>query len=110
MADVGFSVFLAVEKAKAGFRTIGFDVQPQKAEMVNRRAKLHRRCGECRFGAPNVQSGMLRATSDFDFRKTVDFVTCEVSRRPMRAPVAGHKLRRGFCRGDWRYRVEAVRL
>lgn len=26
---------LAVEKAKAGFKTIGFDVQPQKVEMVN---------------------------------------------------------------------------
>ena len=26
---------LAVEKAKAGFRTIGFDVQAQKVEMVN---------------------------------------------------------------------------
>lgn len=27
---------LAVEKAKAGFRTIGFDVQPGKVDMVNR--------------------------------------------------------------------------
>ena len=27
---------LAVEKAKAGFRTIGFDVQSSKVEMVNR--------------------------------------------------------------------------
>ena len=26
---------LAVEKAKAGFRTIGFDVQEQKVRMVN---------------------------------------------------------------------------
>ena len=26
---------LAVEKAKAGFRTIGFDVQAKKVEMVN---------------------------------------------------------------------------
>ena len=26
---------LAVEKAKAGFRTIGFDIQRQKVEMVN---------------------------------------------------------------------------
>jgi UDP-N-acetyl-D-glucosamine dehydrogenase len=26
---------LAVEKAKAGFRTIGFDVQPEKVDMVN---------------------------------------------------------------------------
>ena len=26
---------LAVEKAKAGFKTIGFDVQPSKVDMVN---------------------------------------------------------------------------
>lgn len=27
---------LAVEKAKAGFKTIGFDIQPQKVDMVNK--------------------------------------------------------------------------
>lgn len=64
---------LAVEKAKAGFRTIGFDVQTQKVEMVNR--------GENYIGdvvnadlEAIVRSGMLRATSDFDFVKEVDFV------------------------------------
>lgn len=64
---------LAVEKARAGFRTIGFDVQTRKVEMVNR--------GENYIGdvvnadlASIVESGMLRATSDFDFVKEVDFV------------------------------------
>lgn len=64
---------LAVEKAKAGFRTIGFDVQPQKVDMVNR--------GENYIGdvvnadlEAIVKSGMLRATADFDFVKEVDFI------------------------------------
>jgi UDP-N-acetyl-D-glucosamine dehydrogenase len=64
---------LAVEKAKAGFRTIGFDIQASKVEMVNR--------GENYIGdvvsadlERIVGSGMLRATSDFSFIKDVDFV------------------------------------
>jgi len=64
---------LAVEKAKAGFKTIGFDVQTSKVEKVNK--------GENYIGdvAGNelkelVESGMLRATSDFSFIKDVDFV------------------------------------
>ena len=64
---------LAVEKAKAGFRTIGFDVQPGKVDMVNR--------GENYIGdvvdsdlASLVRSGMLRATNRFDFIEEVDFI------------------------------------
>ena len=64
---------LAVEKAKAGFKTIGFDVQQQKVEMVNR--------GENYIGdvvnaelAEIVESGMLSATTDFSFIKDVDFI------------------------------------
>ncbi|MBQ4313554.1 MAG: nucleotide sugar dehydrogenase, partial [Clostridia bacterium] len=64
---------LAVEKAKAGFKTIGFDVQPQKVDMVNR--------GENYIGdvcdsdlADIVASGMLSATTDFSFISGVDFV------------------------------------
>lgn len=64
---------LAVEKAKAGFKTIGFDVQPQKVEMVNR--------GENYIGdvvnaelSEIVEKGMLSATSDFSFVKDVDFI------------------------------------
>lgn len=64
---------LAVEKAKAGFKTIGFDVQEQKVQMVN--------CGENYIGdvvdsdlAKLVKSKMLQATSDFSFIKDVDFI------------------------------------
>lgn len=64
---------LAVEKAKAGFRTIGFDVQKQKVDMVN--------AGKNYIGdvvdsdlARLVNEGMLSATSDFSFIKEVDFV------------------------------------
>ena len=55
---------LAVEKAKAGFKTIGFDVQADKVDMVNR--------GENYIGdvvqedlAALVEAGTLEATCDF---------------------------------------------
>lgn len=55
---------LAVEKAKAGYRTIGFDVQAQKVAQVNR--------GENYIGdvvnedlEALVRSGLLTATTDF---------------------------------------------
>uniref|UniRef100_UPI00405740CC nucleotide sugar dehydrogenase n=1 Tax=Agathobacter sp. TaxID=2021311 RepID=UPI00405740CC len=64
---------LAVEKAKAGFKTIGFDVQKAKVDMVN--------AGQNYIGdvvdsdlEKLVKSGMLSATSDFNFIKDVDFV------------------------------------
>ena len=64
---------LAVEKAKAGFRTIGFDVQSSKVEMVNRG---HNYIGDVVDSdlAELVKSGMLSATSDFSFIKEVDFI------------------------------------
>lgn len=64
---------LAVEKAKAGFKTIGFDVQAAKVAMVN--------SGQNYIGdvvdddlKEIVESGMLSATSDFSFVKDVDFI------------------------------------
>lgn len=64
---------LAVEKAMAGFKTIGFDVQDEKVEMVNR--------GENYIGdvvddelAEIVKKGMLSATTDFSFIKDMDFI------------------------------------
>ena len=55
---------LAVEKAKAGFKTIGFDVQQSKIEMVNK--------GKNYIGdvvsedlEEIVKSGLLSATTDF---------------------------------------------
>lgn len=64
---------LAVEKAKAGYTTIGFDVQNQKVDMVNR--------GENYIGdiVPDelrqvVKAGRLKATKDFSFIREVDCV------------------------------------
>jgi len=64
---------LAVEKAKAGFKTIGFDVQAAKVDMVN--------SGKNYIGdvvdsdlAELVKDGMLEATTDFSFIKDVDFI------------------------------------
>lgn len=64
---------LAVEKAKAGFRTIGFDVQKTKVDKVNQ--------GENYIGdvvdsdlSKLVQEGVLTATNDFGFISEVDFI------------------------------------
>lgn len=64
---------LAVEKAKAGFRTIGFDVQKQKVDLVN---AGHNYIGDVVDSDLQrlVSEGMLSATSDFSFIKDVDFV------------------------------------
>ncbi len=64
---------LAVDKAKHGFKTIGFDVQKEKVDLVN--------AGKNYIGdvvdadlETLVSSGMLRATTDFSFVKDVDFI------------------------------------
>lgn len=64
---------LAVEKAKAGFRTIGFDIQEEKVNSVNQ--------GKNYIGdvvdkdlAELVRNNMLSATTDFSFIKDVDFI------------------------------------
>jgi UDP-N-acetyl-D-glucosamine dehydrogenase len=64
---------LAVEKAKAGFRTIGFDVQPQKVDMVNKGINY---IGDVvnEDLEKIVSSGMLSATTDSSFIKDVDFI------------------------------------
>lgn len=64
---------LAVEKAKAGFKTIGFDVQPLKVDMVN---AGHNYIGDVVDDELNalVKNGILSATSDFSFVKNVDFI------------------------------------
>ena len=64
---------LAVEKAKAGFKTIGFDVQEEKVKMVN---EGHNYIGDVvnEDLKELVESGMMKATSDFSFVKDVDFV------------------------------------
>ncbi len=64
---------LAVEKAKAGFRTFGFDIQEEKVKMVN---AAHNYIGDVVDSDLKslVESGKLSATSDFSFIKDVDFV------------------------------------
>ena len=64
---------LAVDKAKAGFWTTGFDVQEEKVNMVN---ACHNYIGDVVDADLKeiVSSGMLRATSDFSFIEEVDFV------------------------------------
>lgn len=64
---------LAVEKAKAGFKTIGFDVQAKKVEMVN---AGHNYIGDVVDSdlAKLVKEGRLSATTDFSFVKDVDFI------------------------------------
>lgn len=64
---------LAVEKAKAGFKTIGFDVQSAKADMVN--------AGKNYIGdvvdrdlERLVEKGMLSATTNFSFVRDTDFI------------------------------------
>lgn len=64
---------LAVEKAKAGYRTIGFDIQEKKVNMVN---KGQNYIGDIVDGdlTEVVKSGMLEATADFSFIREVDCV------------------------------------
>ncbi|WP_320128732.1 nucleotide sugar dehydrogenase [uncultured Sphaerochaeta sp.] len=64
---------LAVEKAKAGFKTTGFDVQSSKVDMVN---AGHNYIGDVVDNdlSKLVSEGMLRATSDFSFIKDCDFI------------------------------------
>ena len=64
---------LAVEKAKAGFRTIGFDVQKAKVDLVN---EGHNYIGDVVDSELKnlVERGKLSATTQFDFVKDVDFI------------------------------------
>ncbi|SDM59264.1 UDP-N-acetyl-D-glucosamine dehydrogenase [Acetanaerobacterium elongatum] len=64
---------LAVEKAKAGFHTIGFDIQAEKVEKVNRgKNYIGDVAGEDLQSL--VESGMLAATNDFSFIENVQFI------------------------------------
>lgn len=64
---------LAVEKAKAGFKTIGFDVQKEKVKLVN---EGHNYIGDVVDSDLKVlvENGMLKATTDFSFIKDTDFI------------------------------------
>ena len=64
---------LAVEKAKAGYKTTGFDVQQKKVDMVNQGINYIGDVVQEDLAAL-VKSGMLRATSDFSFVSECDFI------------------------------------
>jgi len=64
---------LAVEKAKAGFKTTGFDVQQKKVDMVNQGINYIGDVVQEDLAAL-VKSGMLHATSDFSFVADCDFI------------------------------------
>lgn len=64
---------LAVEKAKAGFKTVGFDIQEEKVNMVNKGKNY---IGDVVSSDLDklVKSGYLKATSDFSFIGDMDFI------------------------------------
>ena len=64
---------LAVEKAKAGFRTIGFDVQKTKVDMVNKGINY---IGDVVDNDLRklVENKQLSATSNFSFVADMDFI------------------------------------
>lgn len=64
---------LAVEKAKAGFVTKGFDIQQEKVDLVN---AGHNYIGDVVDDdlSELVAKGMLSATCDFGFVKDMDFI------------------------------------
>ena len=64
---------LAVEKAKAGFKTIGFDIQKEKVDMVNKGINYIGDVVDAEL-SDLVKSKMLQATNDFSFVKDVDFI------------------------------------
>lgn len=65
---------LAVEKAKAGYRVIGFDIQPHKVDMVNQAINY---IGDVvdEDLATIVEAGMLTATNDFSRISELDCVS-----------------------------------
>ena len=64
---------LSVEKAKSGFRTIGFDVQKEKVDLVNAGQNY---IGDVVNEDLNqlVKDGMIEATTDFSRVAECDFV------------------------------------
>lgn len=64
---------LAVEKAKAGYKTIGFDVQKEKVNMVNKGKNYIGDVVDSELEAI-VKNGKLSATSDFSVVSGVDFI------------------------------------
>ena len=68
---------LAVEKAKAGYKTIGFDIQKQKVDMVNQGINYIGDVVDYEL-SQLVADGMLSATTDISFINEVDFIAIAV--------------------------------
>lgn len=68
---------LAVEKAKAGYGVIGFDVQENKVDMVNKGINYIGDIVDTDL-EKYVSLGKLKATTDFSFVKDVDTVSIAV--------------------------------
>ncbi|MGV2687276.1 UDP-N-acetyl-D-glucosamine dehydrogenase, partial [Clostridium perfringens] len=64
---------LAVEKANAGYETIGFDVQDEKVQMVNKGQNYIGDVVDAEL-KELTEKGLLKATTDFSFIKDVDTV------------------------------------
>lgn len=64
---------LAVEKAKMGYKTIGFDVMPSKVEMVNNGINYIGDVVNSEL-VDIVANGFLSATADFSIVKNADFI------------------------------------
>ena len=64
---------LAVEKAKAGYKTIGFDMQEKKVHMVNEGQNYIKDIIDSDLKEV-VDEGLLKATTDFSFVKDVDTI------------------------------------
>ena len=64
---------LAVEKAKAGYKTVGFDIQDKKVNMINDGINYIGDVVDAELESL-VKQGILSATSDFSFIKDVDFI------------------------------------
>jgi len=64
---------LAVEKAKAGYKTIGFDIQEKRVDMVN---EGHNYIGDVVNEELDnlVKKGLLSATTDYSIVKEADFI------------------------------------
>ena len=64
---------LAIEKAKAGYKTIGFDIQEKKVNMVNEGQNYIKDIIDSDLKEV-VDKGLLQATIDYSFIKNVDTI------------------------------------
>jgi len=64
---------LAVEMARVGYKTIGFDVQKNKVKQINKGYNYINDVGNADFKKA-IEGGLLKATNDYSFLKDVDIV------------------------------------